>query len=239
MKIRTLYLFPLLSVLFLACAAEEDRIDQVERDTTTATESDAALDHYHEGDKVILFLGNSLSAGLGVESEEAFPSLIQDRIDSLKWPFRVVNAGVSGETTAGGVSRIDWLLRQHVDVLVLELGGNDGLRGISTDVTRRNLEEIVERTRETYPEVTIVLAGMQLPPNLGIDYTSRFREIYSELAQEHDIHLIPFLLEGVGGVDSMMQGDGIHPNSAGHRRVAKNVWEVLEPILIEMQQPLA
>ncbi len=204
----------------------------------TAAARDSAAAPAASGEKVVLFLGNSLSSGLGVDAEAAFPNLIQQKIDSLGLNFRVVNAGVSGETSSGGLGRIDWLLRQGLDVLVLELGGNDGLRGLSTDVTKRNLQAIVGKTREIYPEATIVLAGMQLPPNLGLEYTSRFRAIFPDLARENDVHLIPFLLEGVGGVDSMMQRDGIHPNRAGHRRVAENVWEVLGPILEEMQEPI-
>jgi acyl-CoA thioesterase-1 len=152
-------------------------------------------------------------------------------IDSTGLPFRVVNAGVSGETTAGGLSRIDWLLRQPVDVLVLELGGNDGLRGTNPEASKSNLATIVERTRARYPEADILLAGMQMPPNLGQTYTARFREIYPELARELDLHLVPFLLENVGGVSRLNQSDGIHPTPAGHRLVAATVWRHLEPIL--------
>lgn len=239
MKFRPLYILVLLSVLSFACGSEEDRPEFEARDTSSVAGRDSTPSEVAEGDRIIVFLGNSLSAGFGVDTEEAFPSLIQDKIDSLGWPFRVMNAGVSGETTSGGLSRIDWLLRQRVDVLVVELGGNDGLRGIPTEVTKRNLEDIVEKTKGTRPDVTIILTGMQLPPNLGIDYTRRFRAIYAEVAQENGVHLIPFLMEGVGGVDSMMQGDGIHPNRAGHRKMAENVWDVLEPILEEMLEPVA
>ncbi len=181
--------------------------------------------------RTILFLGNSLSAGLGVDPEQAFPALIQQKIDSLGWAYRVVNAGESGLTTAGGLSRIEWLLRQKVDVLVLELGGNDGLRGIPPEVTRRNLKAIIEKTRATYPDVRVVLAGMQVPPNLGADYTEAFRTVFPALTEELDVSLIPFLLEGVGGIPDLNQPDGIHPTAAGHRIVAETVWRTLRTVL--------
>lgn len=242
MKIRKLYLLLLLSVLPVSCGSGENDTEDAAHADPTAAESEAADSTVvagSEGEKVILFLGNSLSAGLGVDEAYAFPSLIQQKIDSLGWNFQVVNAGVSGETTAGGLSRIDWVLKQQVDVLVLELGGNDGLRGIATEVTRRNLEQIIGKTLQTYPDAEIVLAGMQIPPNLGHEYTTEFRAVYPEIARENDLHLIPFLLEGVGGVDSLMQADGIHPNRTGHRVVAENVWDVLKPILRESLEPAA
>ena len=187
--------------------------------------------------KTILVLGNSLAAGYGLDDRDgAFPDLLQQKIDSLGWDFRVVNAGLSGETTAGGLRRIDWLLRQEVDVLVLELGGNDGLRGIATETTRQNLQAIIDRTRDRYPEAEIVLAGMQIPPNLGQAYTARFRDLYPELAEAADVHLIPFLLEGVGGVRALNQRDGIHPTAEGQRIVAENVWATLKPVLESIRQ---
>lgn len=237
MNFRALYIFGLLSVLFLACGTDDEAANHNGGDTPPVATRDSVFATAETNEKIILFLGNSLSAGLGVDSDSSFPSLIQQKIDSLGWDFHVVNAGISGETSSGGLGRIDWVLRQRVDVLVLELGGNDGLRGIPVDVTKRNLQKIVSGTRELYPDAEIVLAGMQLPPNLGSEYTSRFRDIFPELAERNDIHLIPFLLEGVGGVDSMMQNDGIHPNTAGHRRVAENVWAVLDPILEDMLEP--
>jgi acyl-CoA thioesterase-1 len=179
----------------------------------------------------VLFLGNSLSAGYGVEPDSAFPNLIKARIDSLGWSIEIVNAGLSGETTSGGLRRIDWLLRRRIDVLVLELGGNDGLRGIPTEVTRANLQAIIDKTRARHPDAEIILAGMQIPPNLGHEYTREFRQIYPSLAEENDTHLIPFLLEGVGGVARLMQGDGIHPTEEGHRVVAENVWDILGVVL--------
>ena len=182
---------------------------------------------------VILFLGTSLTAGLGLLAEDAFPAVIQEKIDSAGLPFRAVNAGVSGETSAGARRRIDWLLRQKFDVLVLETGANDMLRGTNVDSTRANIQAIVDRVREARPEARIVLAGMLAAPNLGREYTSRFRDMYPELATENDLPLVPFLLQDVAAVPAMNQGDGMHPNVAGARRVADNVWPVLEPVLRE------
>jgi len=179
----------------------------------------------------VLFLGDSLAAGYGIDPQLAFPARVQDRIDARDWNWRVVNAGVSGETSAGGLRRIDWLLRRPIDVLVLELGGNDGLRGIPPADTRANLQSIIDRTRARYPDVEIVIAGMQIPPNLGGEYTAAFRQLYPELAAANDAKLIPFLLEGVGGVPDLNLPDGIHPTSEGHAIVADNVWAVLEELL--------
>jgi len=180
---------------------------------------------------VILFLGNSLTAGYGLTPEEAFPALIQQKLDSAGYRYRVVNAGVSGETSAGGVRRIDWLLRQPIAILVLELGANDALRGHDLTNTRANLQTIIDRTRARYPEAKIVIAGMQAPPNLGPRYTEEFRQLFVDLARSNDAALIPFLLEGVGGVPELNQEDGIHPTAAGHRIIAENVWRVLEGVI--------
>ncbi len=181
--------------------------------------------------KSIVFFGNSLTAGYGLEPAQAFPALIQQKIDSLHLPWQVVNAGVSGETTAGGLSRIDWILRQPLDIFVLELGGNDGLRGISLTDTEKNLQVIIDRVKAKYPNAIIVLAGMQLPPNLGQSYTHTFEGIYPKLAAKNHIVLIPFLLAGVGGNPALNQNDGIHPNAAGAKIVAVNVWKVLKNLL--------
>ncbi len=181
--------------------------------------------------RTILFLGTSLTAGLGVDPEEAYPALIQTKLDSAGFDYQVVNAGVSGETTAGGLSRIDWLLRQPVDVMVLELGANDALRGQDLSDARRNLQEIIDRTRKRYPKSTIILAGMMAPPNLGSTYTENFRRIFEDLARENHLPLIPFLLDGVAGNPGLNQADGIHPTAEGHRIMAQNVWKVLEPLL--------
>lgn len=181
----------------------------------------------------ILFFGNSITAGLGVDPEQAFPALVGQKIDSTDLAYTVVNAGLSGETTAGGRSRVGWVLRKPVAVFVLELGGNDGLRGIPIADTRRNLQAIIDTVRRLSPQAKIVLAGMQIPPNLGADYAAQFKKIYSDLAQKNKLTLIPFLLEGVGGVTKFNQRDGIHPTPEGHRLVARNVWAVLQPLLAQ------
>ncbi|MBJ6110003.1 arylesterase [Hymenobacter sp. BT523] len=183
------------------------------------------------GKKRLLFFGNSLTAGYGVEPEQAFPGLIGQKIDSLKLGYEVVNAGLSGETTAGGLSRVGWVLRQPVDVFVLELGGNDGLRGLPLTATRRNLQGIIDTVRRRSPNAQIVLAGMQIPPNLGASYAADFKAIYQDLATKNNLVLIPFLLEGVGGDRRLNQPDGIHPTPTGHRIVARTVWAVLQPLL--------
>lgn len=181
--------------------------------------------------KTILFFGNSLTAGMGLSPEDAFPALIQTMIDSLELGYTVVNAGLSGETTASGKSRLNWVLNQKVDVFVLELGANDGLRGIPLDETRNNLQAIIDMVWAKYPDTKIVLAGMQIPPNMGQDYTSEFKTIFPTLAEKNNITLIPFLLDKVAGLPDLNQPDGIHPTVAGHKIVASNVWAVLEGAL--------
>jgi len=183
--------------------------------------------------KTILFFGDSLTAGLGLEdpSTQAFPALIQKKLDAAGLPWRAVNAGLSGETSAGGLRRVDWILRQHVEVFVLELGGNDGLRGLPPETTRANLQTIIDRVRTKYPAAKIVLAGIAAPPNMGADFTRAFAAIFPELAEKNDVSLIPFLLEGVGGRPELNQPDGIHPNVQGHAIVAETVWKVLKPLL--------
>ncbi len=181
--------------------------------------------------KTIVFFGNSLTAGYGLTPAEAFPALIGEKIDSAGLPYKVVNAGVSGETSSGGASRIDWILKQPLDVFVLELGANDGLRGIPLAQTRQSLQEIIEKVKAKYPGATLVLAGMQIPPNMGQQYATGFRNLYPELAAKNGMTLVPFLLEGVGGERSLNLEDGIHPTAEGHKLVAENVWRVLAPVL--------
>lgn len=181
--------------------------------------------------RTILFFGDSLTAGYGVEQTRAYPALIQDRIDSLGWDFRVVNAGLDGETSAAGLRRVDWIMRRPVDVFVLELGGNDGLRGLPLAQTAANLQQILDRVLKKNPDAELVIAGMQLPPNLGPQYTEQFHAIFPRLAERNEAALIPFLLEGVARVDGLMQPDGIHPTAAGHRRVADVVWATVAPVL--------
>lgn len=183
----------------------------------------------------ILFFGDSITAGYGIDKSNAFPALIQQKIDSLGWDFKVVNAGLSGETSAGGLRRVDWIMRQDFEVFVLELGGNDGLRGIDLASTKQNLKEIIEKVRNKRPDAEIILTGMQVPPNLGPDYTEQFKSMYPEIAKEKNVKLIPFLLEDVGGNPDLNQGDGIHPTAEGHKIIAETVWEELKPILQELR----
>ena len=181
--------------------------------------------------RTMVFFGDSLTAGYGLDSGDAYPALIQKKIDAAGLPWRVVNAGLSGETTAGGLRRLDWVLRQPVDLFVIELGGNDGLRGISPDESRANLQTMIGRIRAKYPRAAIVLAGMRLPANLGPEHTRRFAGMNSELAEANHTGLIPFLLEGVGGVPRLNQADGIHPTAEGHCLVAETVWTVIKKLL--------
>lgn len=177
--------------------------------------------------KTILFFGNSLTASYGVDPQEAFPALIQAKIDSLKLTYKVINGGVSGETSAGGNSRIDWILKQPVAIFILELGGNDGLRGIPLTDTKKSLQSIIDKVKAKYPGAKLLLAGMQIPPNMGKQYAMEFKNIYPDLAAKNGMALIPFLLQGVGGEVKLNQQDGIHPTPEGHKIVAENVWEVL------------
>jgi acyl-CoA thioesterase I len=183
--------------------------------------------HAQQSPEKILFFGDSITAGYGLNPDRAFPALIEKQIDSLGLNYTVVNAGLSGETSAGGLRRVDWVLQQGVDIFVLELGGNDGLRGLNLQQTKANLQGIVDKVKATYPQSLIVLAGMEVPPNLGANYTLEFREMYVELAQENDVLFIPFILEGVGGVPELNLPDQIHPNEEGHRKVAQHVWGYL------------
>jgi acyl-CoA thioesterase-1 len=181
--------------------------------------------------RIILFLGDSITAGRGLDPAETFPALIQHKIDAQRWNFQVINAGQSGDTSAGGLSRLDWLLKNRIDVLVLELGANDGLRGLPVATTQRNLQAIIDRTKAKYPEAKVIIAGMKLPPNMGGDYGRKFEAVFADLAKKNNAPLVPFVLEGVGGVPNLNLADGIHPNAKGHQRVAANVWKVLEPVL--------
>jgi len=182
------------------------------------------------GAKAIVVLGDSLAAGYGLDRTEAFPALLQRKINELGLKFQVVDAAVSGDTSAGGLRRLDWVLKRRVDVLIIELGGNDGLRGLSAAALKNNLQSIIERTRGKYPDVKIVLAGMKMPANFG-EYATQFEQVYSELAKEQKVSLVPFLLEGVGGRPAMNLPDGIHPTAEGQKVLAENVWRVLKPVL--------
>lgn len=182
-------------------------------------------------DKVILFFGDSLTAGYGLDPGDAFPAVIQSTLDSLQLPYTVVNSGLSGETTASGRNRLNWVLGQKADIFVLELGANDGLRGIPLSETRTNLQAIIDTVREKSPEIKIVLVGMQIPPNMGQAYTTEFRRIFPELSEKNNVPLIPFLLDGVAGIPELNLEDGIHPTAEGHMLVAENVWKVLREVV--------
>lgn len=227
---KNLNFLPFLALLiFTSCGESAQKEPEVETEEETAeTNAEAA-----EGTKTILVFGDSLTAAMGLDPAEGFPAEIQQKIDSAGLDYEVVNAGLSGETTAGGRNRINWVLNQEVDVFILELGANDGLRGIPVEETRRNLQAIIDTVREKNPDVEIILAGMQIPPNLGREYTQEFRNLFPELAEENDLHLVPFLLEGVAGNPELNQQDGIHPTAEGYDIVAENVWEVLYPVIRE------
>jgi acyl-CoA thioesterase-1 len=186
---------------------------------------------------VVLFLGDSLTAGYGLVAEEAFPALIQQRIDSAGLNFRVVNAGVSGDTSAGGLRRVDWLLQQPISILVLELGANDMLRGQSVEAMRANLRGILDKVRAARPDVRFVIAGMRAAPNLGPAYGREFEASYALIASEYDAALIPFVLDGVAGDAALTQPDGIHPTALGTERVAIVVWDAVSPLLTSKEEP--
>lgn len=219
-KIKALLLIP---VIILAACNGGDKPTVADTAKTTATEAHAPAK------KTILFFGDSLSAGYGLDNPvDAFPNQVELKIDSAKLPYTVINAGLSGETSAGGKGRIEWLLRQHVDVFVLELGANDGLRGIPVKATTQNLQDIINSVKAKYPNAKLVMLGMQVPPNMGADYVNDFKGIFPMLAEKNKMALVPFLLQGVGGVRRLNQGDGIHPTAEGAKILANNVWEVLK-----------
>ena len=200
--------------------------------TAGATPEAGASDRAGRGSPVrVVFVGTSLTAGLGLDPDSAYPALIQRRADSAGLRVNVVNAGVSGETSAGALRRIDWVLREPLDVLVLETGANDGLRALRVDSTRANLEAILARTRQAHPAARLVVVQMEAPPNLGAEYTGRFRGMYAEVARSTGATLTPFLLDRVAGVSRLNQPDGVHPNEQGARIVAETVWKALRPVL--------
>ncbi|HKP14755.1 MAG TPA: arylesterase [Gemmatimonadaceae bacterium] len=224
----------LVGTLTMACGG-----NGASRDTASTTkpasppESPAVVDSGPAGDgrRTVLFLGTSLTAGLGLDPDSAYPQRIQRKIDASRLPYQVVNAGVSGETSAGLLRRLDWVLRQPAAVIVVETGANDGLRGLAVSATRATIGNALSRIRREQPNASILLVQMEAPPNLGQEYTSEFRAMFADLAREHGATLMPFLLEGVAGVTRLNQGDGIHPNDAGERIVTDNVWRALQPML--------
>jgi acyl-CoA thioesterase-1 len=210
-------LLSITSLCLISCNSEKKELakNQVEITDSSTVQADQ---------KIILFFGNSLTAGYGIDQEDAFAGLTQLRIDSLGLNYKVINGGLSGETTAGGLSRLDWFLEDKPDIFVLELGGNDGLRGIALTETKSNLLAMVDKVRAKFPETKIILAGMQIPPNMGQEYSNEFKEIYPAVAKEKNVTLIPFLLENVGGIPELNLPDGIHPTEQGHKIVLETIW---------------
>jgi len=223
----SLYFSFISCLLICACNNKQDIAKTVEK-TITQDISDEVV---KSEDKVILFYGNSLTAGYRLAEEESFPSRIQAKIDSLNLGYTVINGGLSGETTAGGLNRIDWILKQDIDVFVLELGPNDMLRGLDLKATEENLRGIISKVKDKFPDIKLVIAGMLAPPNMGEQYAEQFASIYPRIAEESGAGLIPFLLDGVAGEKDLNLEDQMHPNALGYKIVADNVWKVLEGVL--------
>ncbi len=212
--------------IFCGCGNNQSKTD-TQKDTVKTVSAQTSTQ------KNILFFGNSLTAGYGLDDpgSESFPSIIQHDLDSLKLPYKAINGGLSGETTSDGKNRINWQLRQPIEIFVLELGANDGLRGIPVSETEVNLQSIIDQVKAKYPKVQLILTGMQVPPNLGQQYASDFKKIFPRLAKKNNMQLVPFLLENVAGIRELNQKDGIHPTAKGAKIVAQNVWAVLKPML--------
>jgi len=228
-RLQYLYITIASGLMLLASCTSNQKREETTQSTealkdTLATASPATASPV----KSILFFGTSLTAGLGVDPEQAFPAIIQQKIDSLSLPYKVINAGLSGETSAAGKSRINWLLRQPVDIFVLELGANDGLRGLPVKETEANLQAVIDKVKKKYPKAKLLLAGMQMPPSMGEKYTTDFKNIFPAIAKKNNMDFIPFLLKGVGGQTKLNQKDGIHPTPAGHKILAENVWQKLQ-----------
>ncbi len=227
MRFLLIFCYILLSVLCFSCGEKTTNNNE----NAIENSNKEALSDTKTGSKTILFFGTSLTAGYGLSEEEAYPALIQKKIDSLGLSYQTINAGLSGETTASGRNRINWLLNQKIDVFVLELGANDGLRGVPLEETRKNLQIILDTVKQKNPDSKILIAGMQMPPNLGEQYTTQFKNIFPELAEKNNAILIPFLLDNVGGISSLNQSDGIHPTAEGQKILAENVWSVLRSVM--------
>lgn len=218
------------SVSALACSRAEPAVEHEPRPAPETAAPAASAEPARQATRPrIVFLGDSLTVGLGLPPDQSVPALIQQRLDEEDHDYEVVNAGVSGDTSAGGLSRLDWSLDGDVRVLVIELGANDGLRGLPPAAMKKNLAEIITRAKQR--GITVLLTGMEAPPNYGADYTAQFRQVYRDLAREHDVALVPFFLEGVAGLDHLNQGDRIHPNLEGSRVIERAIWKSLEPLL--------
>lgn len=219
----------IIALPFLLMTCGEKKAEKSSEETQTDQQTE---ERPKASTKTILCFGDSITAGYGLDnSDDAYPALLQQKIDSIGLNYTVVNSGLSGETSAGGKSRIDWVLNQDMSIFILELGANDGLRGVPLTETRSNLQAIIDSVQKKSPSTTIILAGMELPPNMGQDYTSQFRELYAELAEENNLEFIPFILKDVGGVKELNQNDGIHPNVEGHKILANTVWDTLKPLI--------
>lgn len=216
-----------LALIIASCGNGQNKTD---KDKTLDSVDDRAPKAKAEM-KNILFFGTSLTAGYGLDPTEAYPALIQNRIDSLKLQYKVINGGLSGETSAAGKARIEWLLKQPVDIFVLELGANDGLRGLPVSETTKNLQDIIDQVKSKYPHANMVLAGMQVPPNMGAKYAADFKNMFPALATKNKMLLIPFLLDKVGGIPKLNQADGIHPTAEGDKILAENVWVAIKDLL--------
>ncbi|MBD1384435.1 arylesterase [Mucilaginibacter rigui] len=224
-RLRIVFIL-VLNITIAGCGSKSKPNNAVAQSDSTKTAATTS------SNKTILVFGDSLTAGYGLDDQsESYPSVLQTRIDSAKLPYTIVNGGLSGETSAGGKSRIDWLLKQHVDVFVLELGANDGLRGIPVEETEQNLQTIIDHVKAKYPKAKLVMLGMQVPPNMGATYSTDFKNLFPKLAAKNNMTLVPFLLQGVGGVRALNQKDGIHPTAEGAKILAANVWQVIKGIL--------
>jgi len=227
----TKFCYFFIAFLLISCKNESTTETMTETNVSTTKETEPVAS---SSKKTILFFGDSITAGYGLEdTNDAYPAIIQTKIDALGLNYQVINSGLSGETTSGGKSRIEWVLNQDVDVFVLELGANDGLRGVPLSETRANLQAIIDAVKTKNKTTKIIMAGMQLPPNMGQKYTSEFKVIFSDLAEKNDLLFIPFILKDVGGISSLNQSDGIHPTIEGHKIVANTVWEVVKPVLVK------
>lgn len=220
----------ILVLLMMSCGETKTK-NTVEAQQTIGQSEDTLVKK--NASKTILCFGDSITAGFGLDNtNDAYTGVLQQRIDSLNLNYTVINSGVSGETTAGGKSRIGWVIKQKPTIFLLELGANDGLRGVPITETQSNLQAIINTVKEKSPETTIILAGMQLPPNMGQDYTTKFEALFKDVAVQNNLEFIPFILKDVGGMVDLNQSDGIHPNVAGHKIVADNVWETLKPLVV-------
>lgn len=219
------------SIAILCCSCGNDNAEKKVK-ITQSNDSIKALEPVSAKTKTILCFGDSITAGYGLEDiNDAFPAVLQEKIDGLGLDYTVINSGLSGETSAGGKSRIGWVMNQAITIFILELGANDGLRGIPPSETKKNLQGIIDVVSEKSPNTKIILAGMELPPNMGQDYTNEFRSVFASLAAENNVEFIPFILEGVGGIAKLNQSDGIHPTVEGHKLLANTVWKTLKPLV--------